>query len=152
MKINIVEKENNSLNENEINIKLEYSNRNNLEKIINHINEFEEQSNKVIVYKDNELVQLKCNDIILFFSDKKQNYCKTLNNTFRIRSKLYELEKKSENFLRISKSCIINIEQVKCFDIGQTGKVIVRFYDGTEEIVSRRKIKDVMNYLEERSI
>lgn len=72
MKINIVEKENNSLNENEINIKLEHSNRNNLEKIINHINEFEEQSNKVIVYKGNELVKLKCNDIILFFSDKNR--------------------------------------------------------------------------------
>lgn len=152
MKINIVEKEKNSLDKNEINITLEYSNKSNAEEFMNYINKFEEQSNKVIVYKDNELIQLKCSDIILFFSDKKYNYCKTLNSTFRIKSKLYELEKMNENFLRISKSCIVNIEQVKCFDIGQTGKVVVRFYNGTEEIVSRRRIKDVMNYLDERSI
>ena len=58
--------------------------------------------------------------------------------------------KKSNDFLRISKSCIVNIKQVKSFDIGKNRNIIVRFFDNSKQYVSRRKIKEVMNYLDER--
>ena len=98
------------------------------------------------------MFKINIKDIILFYSDKKNNYCRTKDGEYKVKNKLYELEKQSYNFVRISKSCIVNIEHVKSFDVKQTGTIIVKLDDNTTEIVSRRKIKDVMNYLEERSI
>jgi len=153
MEIEVNKLINKQLNKNEVKIKIniETSEDNeNINDFIEYIKKYDKK--KIVINKENELVQIDLNHIIFFYSDKKYNYCKTVKEEFRIKSKLYELEKMNENFLRISKSCVINIEQVKCFDLGQTGKIIVRFNDDSEQIVSRRKIKEVMNYLEERSI
>lgn len=152
MIINLKKVKKDEIDNDEVNIIVEYSNENeNIDNFIGYINNYDDTS-KIFVNKDNELVQIDIKDIILFYSDKKYNYCKTLKDSFKIKSKLYELEKMSIDFLRISKSCIVNIKQVKCFDIGETGKIVVRFFDNSEEIVSRRRIKDVMNYLDERRI
>ena len=87
-----------------------------------------------------------------FYSDGNYNFCKTKNKEYRVKNKLYEIDKMSNNFLRISKGCIININQVKSFDVGENRNIIVRFYDESEQFVARRKIKEVMNYLDERMI
>ena len=52
--------------------------------------------------------------------------------------------------MRISNSAIININKVKCFNTGIIGKMIVKFDDGSEETVSRRRISDIMKFLNER--
>ena len=98
------------------------------------------------------MLEIKYEDIILFYSNKKNNYCKTKDGEYKIKSKLYEIERMDIDLIRISKSCIININHVENFYIGETGKIIVRLDDQTEQTVSRRKLKDVMNYLNERSI
>ena len=54
--------------------------------------------------------------------------------------------------MRISKSCIVNISHIQCFDLSQTGKIIIKFDDNTDERVSRRKARDVLFYLDERRI
>ena len=55
----------------------------------------------------------------------------------------------SKNFIRISKNCIVNIEHIKNFDISKTGSII-NLDDNTFKIVSKRKIKDVIYFLDER--
>lgn len=151
MRINIQKILNDKLEQDMVNVILKYSKETNkIEDFIEYINKYDTQ--KITVAKDNNLIQIELKDIQFFYSDKKYNYCKTITDEYRIKSKLYEIEKMNNNFLRISKSCIVNIEQVKCFDIGETGKIIVKFYDGSEQTVSRRKISDVMNYLDERGI
>lgn len=150
MEIKIDKIVNNKLKKSEINIKVEANSENcSLNDFIQYIEKFER---KVIVTKENELIEIPIKEIRYFYSDKKYNYCKTAKGEFKIKSKLYELEKINVDFLRISKSCVINVQEVKCFDLSETGKIIVRFYDGTEQFVARRKIKDIMNYLEERVI
>lgn len=151
MKINIKKAINDKLEEDEIFINLEIKKEDEtIRNFIEYIQNY--RSQKVLVNRGNELIQIELKEVICFFSDKKYNYCKTAKEQFRIKSKLYELERINKDFLRISKSCIVNIEQVKCFDVGQTGRIIVKFYDDSEQIVSRRKIKEVMNYLDERSV
>ena len=151
MNINLETIINKKLENNKINIKIEISDKNvNIDNLIQYIRNFEKK--QVVVSKGNEIQTIKSSDILYFYSDKKYNYCKTLNEEFKIKSKLYELEKNDVNFLRISKSCVINVQNVKCFDLGETSKIVVRFCDGSEQIVARRKIKDVINYLDERGI
>ncbi len=135
---------------NEINILIE----NDDHIVINDFTEYikDYSKNKVVVSQYNELLQIDFKDIILFYSDKKYNYCKTNKGEYKIKNKLYEIEKYSDKFLRISKSCIVNINHVISFDLRETGKIVVRLDDNTLEIVSRRKIKDVIKYLDERGI
>ena len=44
------------------------------------------------------------------------------------------------------------MKHLDSFDMGKTGVIIVKLDDGTEEIVSRRKIKEILKYIKERSI
>ena len=52
--------------------------------------------------------------------------------------------------MRKSKNCIVNIEHIKNFDISKTGSIIINLDDNTFKIVSKRKIKDVIYFLDER--
>ncbi len=136
---------------NKINIKIETSEETkDVDKLIQYIENYNKM--KIVLDSNNELITINTNEILYFFSDKKYNYCKTTKKEYKIKSKLYELEKINIDFLRISKSCVVNIKQVKSFDLSESGRVVVKFYDESQQIVSRRKIKDVMSYLEERSI
>ena len=149
MKLTINKIKNESLNKDEIKITIEYSENNDIENFIEYINEYEKKM--VVVRQDNELLRIDFQDIILFSSDKRNVYCKTKEKEYKVKNTLYELEQNRE-FIRISRSCIININHLKSFDIGETGKLVAKLDDGSKEIVSRRKVKEIMKYTEERSI
>ena len=125
----------------------------NIQNLTNYINRFELYlSRKVFVNDNNKIVEIKAEDIVMFFSDKKNNYCKANGKTYRVKNRLYEIEKIDENFIRISKNCIINLEHVEYFDKNKTGKVVVIMDDKSEEYISRRRIGSIMRVLDERSI
>lgn len=104
---------------------------------------------KVIGTKDNDIFLINVEDIICFYSEEKSNYCRTIKDEFKIKQPLYELEEKlsPKDFVRISNSCIININQVECFNTGVIGTIMVKFKDGNVEYVSRRRISQVMKTL-----
>ena len=152
MEVNL--KINEELEKNEIVVEIQYSSKNKyFQHFVDYIKNYElDYRNKVIVLSDNyELVEVEYKDIIMFYSDKKYNYCKLKDRSYRVKSKLYELEEINADFIRISKNCIVNIKHVEMFDISKTGKIVVRLDDFTEQVVSRRKTKDIMKYLEYRN-
>lgn len=155
MKINLNKKNNENLQEDEIYLELQCSQESQeVEQFIDYINNYkvDSKNNVVVLTDDNNLIEIDIKDIIIFYSDKKYNYCKVKDNRYRIKSKLYELEKENKGFVRISKSCIVNMKHVEKFDISQTGKIVVKLDDSSEQVVSRRKTANIMKYLEERRI
>ena len=76
-----------------------------------------------------------------------------LRGIFLIKEKLYYLEDvlPSREFIRISNSTIINIKHVKCFNTSIIGRIVVKFKDGNEENVSRRRTAEIMKFLKDRS-
>ena len=143
MNIHINRLVNNKLDNSEIRINIEYAEKNeDIKNLINHIQEYDKR--KMVVFDGYNMIQINTEEIIYFYSDGNYNFCKTKEKEYRIKSKLYEIEKKSNDFLRISKSCIVNIKQVKSFDIGENRNIIVRFFDNSKQYVSRRKIKEVI--------
>lgn len=152
MKINIIK--NDTLDDNEIILDIQHSDKNkSINELIEYLNYYElNYKNKVIVADDYTLLEIENNDIVMFYSDKKNNYAKVKDKKYMVKNRLYELEKISMDFIRISKSCIVNIRHVKKFDISETGKIIVKLDDDTEQIVSRRKTSEIMKYLESRRI
>ena len=152
MNIKISNLKDENLNENEIEILIK-SLTGNEKELIEYIKNFSNKlPSKMLVNSNNILEEIKYEDIIYFYSDKKYNYCKTKDKVYKIKSKLYEIEKINPDFIRISKSCIANFNHIECFDISETGKIIIKFTDGTKEYVSRRKVKSIMDFLDERSI
>ena len=107
----------------------------------------------IIAMQDNDIFLINVSEVILFFSNEKNNFCKTKDGIFKIKEKLYYLEEmlSIKDFVRISNSAIININHVKCFNTSIIGKIIIKFKDGSEESVSRRKISDIMKILKDRS-
>lgn len=153
MKLNILKQNNYNLSLEEVNIIIEYSEDNRqVRELEDYIKEFDKEYEIKFVNKNNDIVPINKNDIILFYSDKKNNYCKTFQNSYKIKSKLYEIEKMDRNYVRISKSCIANLKHIKKFDLNETGTIIVIFDDNTKEIVSRRRAREVLDYLSERRI
>ncbi len=125
MDIKIYKKTNNNLNKNELNITIEYNIKNSdyyeLEQLLLQYKKKED----IFIVKNNrnELVYINKKNIIKVYSNNKINYCKTNDdNEYVINKKLYEIEDTYSDFIRISKKCIVNINQIKCFDMNYTRK------------------------------
>lgn len=107
---------------------------------------------QIIGMQNNDIFIIDVKDIIVFFSEEKNNFCRTKDGIYRIKEKLYNLEEilSNKDFIRISNSAIININNVRCFNTSIIGSIIVKFKDGTEEKVSKRRVSDVMKFLKNR--
>lgn len=108
---------------------------------------------QIIAMRNNDIFIINVSDVIMFFSEEKNNFCKTKDGIFLIKEKLYYLEDvlPSREFIRISNSTIINIKHVKCFNTSIIGRIVVKFKDGNEENVSRRRTAEIMKFLKDRS-
>lgn len=122
-----------------------------LEKELSYVNN--ETLSQVVGIQNNDLYIIKTSNIIEFFSEEKNNYCRTKDGTFRIKEKMYYLEESlpSKEFIRISNSAIININHVKCFNTSIIGRIQVKFKDGTTEDVSKRRTPEIMSFLKGRN-
>lgn len=123
-----------------------------LECIIKQISNSSNISNQLIGYINNEIYFIELKDIICFFSKDKNVFARTKNNIYKIKYKLYELDEilKKRDFIRISNSCIVNINQIECFDTSIIGTIIVKMKDGTKETVSKRNVSQIMKLLKQR--
>lgn len=116
------------------------------------LNKSSKSIEQIIAMQDNDIFIINVSEVMLFFSEDKNNFCKTKDGVYKIKEKLYYLEEKlsTKDFVRISNSVIININHVKCFNTSIIGKIIVKFKDGTEENVSKRKTSEIMSFLKNR--
>lgn len=123
-----------------------------LQKIITNLSNISSVKEEVVATKNNEIFLLNAKDILYFYSDEKYNYAKVKEETYRIKEKLYELEENlpKNRFIRISNSCIVNIEKTVSFDASLVGSLVAKMQDGSKQEVSKRRIKNVMKFLNER--
>lgn len=129
-------------------------------KVDDNINKLQDKILKLINNKDELLAYLnyetyiiKINDIMSIYSKDKNNYIKVNNKEYIIKETLYSLEEiLPDNFIRISNSCIVNVEFIKCFNTSIVGKIIVIMKNGDNLVVSRSRTRIIINYLKERRL
>ena len=123
-----------------------------VQSILNNLSTVCENRNNIVATKNNELFLLKTNDILYFYSDEKYIYAKTKDESYKVKQKMYELEEILPNnkYVRISSAYIINIDKTISFDMGQIGSLYAKMEDGKKLEVSKRKIKEVKKFLNER--
>jgi DNA-binding LytR/AlgR family response regulator len=105
--------------------------------------------NAIIGFSGYRLEFINQDDIVRVYASLGNVYIVTSEKEYRAKSTLGELEEllNKHNFLRISRSDIINLNNVKSFDLSFVGTISVELINGDTVYVSRRKLKDVKNYL-----
>ena len=115
--------------------------------LVDKIARIVEGEESLVAKRDRISYNLEFCDIICFTSQQNKVFAHTYKEEYEVDEKIYELEEfLPDNFLKINKSCIANIEKIKSFDASVTGTLCVNFKNGYRDFVSRRRMK----YVKER--
>lgn len=100
---------------------------------------------------DNTSYYLSINDILFFETDAKQVMAHMTRNAYFVKYKLYELENLlGGQFMRISKSTILNLDQIYAIT-KSISNCQIKFHDSYKTVyVSRRYYRDLNDRLKER--
>lgn len=96
-------------------------------------------------YMEDRIIKLSVKDIFYFESVDSKVFAYTAGEFYEIHKKLYELEKEFEHtdFLRISKSVIINVSKIDYVKPIFNGRFEAKLKNGEKVIVSRQYVPDL---------
>jgi len=109
------------------------------------LNAFKAQDNMLVGYVGNEIHRVAPKDI--FYIDTVDNktflYCE--KDVYESKQKLYELEKILTNgdFLRISKSVIVNLSKIKSLSPALSGRLEAVLHNNESVIISRQYVGEL---------
>ena len=110
-------------------------------------------SPNIIFYKDDKEYYLELGNILFFETEENNTYAHTRDNAYITRYRLYELEEMlAKNFIRVSKSTIVNIHHILSMSISFGTSYVLEFNKSHKQVyVSRRYKKALKQRLEERN-
>ncbi|MCI8589923.1 MAG: LytTR family transcriptional regulator [Clostridiales bacterium] len=120
------------------------------DEIDNLIKKISNESPKIISGRKDHIVEiLEPNDLIRIYTNAGTTLAVTKRGEYTLRWRLYEAEQRlnPNQFVRISQSEIINLNKVESFDLGLTGTICVKLFDGTVTYVSRRYVSKIKKTL-----
>lgn len=99
-------------------------------------------------YKNSETFKLSPLEICCFTAEENKVFAVTEKDKLQVRQRLYQLEEiLNDSFIKINKSCIINVKCIKKFDASLSGNLSVTLSNGYRDYVSRRNLKSVKERL-----
>lgn len=107
---------------------------------------------KLSFEKDGKEYFIPVNDILFCETEDKKVYVHTTNDVYQSKYKLYELEKiLPYNFLRVSKSALLNTKQIYSISWNITSSSVVEFSNTCKKVyVSRTYYKVLKDRLSDR--
>lgn len=142
MDIHIVEHNENGL---EVIIKCKQKNPETL-RLKSHIALFD---NKLTAKKDKELYVIHSSDVLYFESVDNRTFLYTIEDVFEIDRRLYELEYilSEKDFIRISKSQVLNINKVKSLKPELNRTILATMCNNEKLSISRKYVKPLKELL-----
>ncbi len=124
-----------------------------IQKIHQYILEQSQTGSKITFYKQNQEFYFPLDEVLFFETEGEYIYAHTTNDAYRIKYRLYELEKiLPRHFIRAAKSTIVNITQVYSITRNLTASSLVQFIDSHKQVyVSRYYYQELRQRLNERS-
>lgn len=94
---------------------------------------------QLVAKKDGEIFMLDAMKILYIEAVERNTFVYTADATYESDLRLYELEQQlcEKGFIRISKSCIVNLKKVKSLKADLNRKIRVTLINGEQIIVSR---------------
>lgn len=99
---------------------------------------------KITAFIGSEVQILSYKDILRFYSLDNKVCLDTMKSTYTTRLRLYQLEDRlpKKQFIKISRSEIVNLDYVKGLDLSFTGTIALELKNGQVSYVSRRSLKN----------
>ena len=125
-----------------------------IQKIQTAISDITSQNKQMCFLKDGKEYYFPLETILFFETNNNQIDAHMENDVFKVKYKLYELEEiLPSNFVRVSKSTILNINKIYSIDKNIVSSSIVQFYKTHKQVyVSRYYYKQLQEQLERRKI
>ncbi|WP_240376754.1 LytTR family DNA-binding domain-containing protein [Bacillus piscicola] len=119
-----------------------------IQDILNFLNKREAA---FIVGRDGDMQHiLQPDEIHYFHTNKESVLAVTADGSFKVKEKLYELEEMlpQDRFVRLSKSVIANLYELRRFEHSFNGTLCVYFKSGEKEYVSRHYVNTIKTALQ----
>ena len=97
----------------------------------------------LVGFAENGAVLLDISEIICFYTEGSKIFALTEGRKYLIKLRLYQLEERFPDFLKINQSCLIRPDKIERFDFSVGGAVMVKLVGGYSDYVSRRQLKEV---------
>lgn len=116
--------------------------------IIHLIKSADAKGKKIVGIKDDETYCLEPDEILYFESVDRKTFCYTEKSVFETDLKLYELEEFAyTDFMRISKSTVVNLNRIKSIRPDFGGKILATMENSEKIYVSRQYANEFKNKL-----
>ena len=104
---------------------------------------------KLQAKKDNELHFINSFDVLYFESVDNRTFLYTEDNVLEVKQRLYELEVilSDKDFIRISKSQIVNINKIKSLKPELNRTILATMCNGEQLYISRKYVRAIRNML-----
>lgn len=108
------------------------------------------EKNTLTGYEDDKIQKLSLRDIFYFESVDNRVYGYTANKVYEIHKKLYEIEKEfsDTDFLRISKSIIVNVSKITYIRPMLNGRFEAKLRNDEKVIISRQYVSALKEKLD----
>ncbi|KGF11362.1 Probable transcriptional regulatory protein YehT [Urinicoccus massiliensis] len=99
---------------------------------------------KITAFAGDNVEILAYKDILRFYGLDNKVYLDTMKTTYTTRLRLYQLEDRlpKKQFIKISRSEIVNLDYVKSLDLSFSGTIALELKNGQVTYVSRRSLKN----------
>lgn len=106
------------------------------------LNLIKQGGNKINGYKDGKIHLLLPAEIFYFESVDERVFAYCKDDVYEIKSRLYELEMQllAKNFLRVTKSLILNLDQIKQLSPAFSGRFEAQLKNGEKVLISRQYV------------
>lgn len=119
-----------------------------VKKLMELLQNTEKGFDKIVVEQEEKFYFLEKGEIEKIYSQNGTVYVDTVQGTFESKERLYELEEKlNKNFVRISKSVLVNVEEIQSLEMEFNGKMKMNLKSGDVEYTSRFYLKDIKKAL-----
>lgn len=104
---------------------------------------------KLHAKKDDEYCFISSSDVLYFESVDNRTFLYTQEDVMEIKLKLYELEEilSDRDFIRISKSLIVNINKIKSLKPELNRTILATMCNGEQLYISRKYVRSVKDLL-----
>lgn len=119
------------------------------DRLMSLIYQLKSDSQKLTAYREQEITVLRPKDVFYFESVDNKVFAYCEKEVYEIRRKLYELEADMAgmDFLRVSKSTIVNVAKIAHLSPAFNGRLEARLKNGEKIIISRQYVPDLKKNL-----
>lgn len=112
--------------------------------LLNVLNALKSRVSLLIAYIGNEIHRVNPSDILYIETVDNKTFLYCDKNIYETKQKLYELEELSMlDFLRISKSVIVNLSKIKSLAPSMSGRLEAVLLNGERVVISRQYVSEL---------